>query len=89
MWLVPLVVIGVIVLVLASMFNSLVGKKNQVKNVFASTDALLKKRYDLLPNLIAAVKGYMQHERALLEEITQLRAKALADNSLQTFSNIT
>ena len=81
MWLVPLVVIGVIVLVLASMFNSLVGKKNQVKNVFASTDALLKKRYDLLPNLIAAVKGYMQHERALLEEITQLRAKALADNT--------
>ncbi len=73
MWVV-VVIFVVILIVPVFLFNSLVGKKNQVKNVFASTDALLKKRYDLLPNLVSTVKGYMQHERGLLEKITQMRA---------------
>ena len=73
MWVVVVIVV-VILIVPVFLFNSLVGKKNQVKNVFASTDALLKKRYDLLPNLVSTVKGYMQHERELLEKITQMRA---------------
>ncbi len=72
MWVV-VVIFVVILLVPVFLFNSLVGKKNQVKNVFASTDALLKKRYDLLPNLVSTVKGYMQHERGLLEKITEDR----------------
>ena len=62
------------------MFNSLIGKKNQVKNVFGTIDALLKKRYDLLPKLITTVKEYMKHERELLEKITELRAKAVSGN---------
>ncbi|MHC4154912.1 MAG: LemA family protein [Planctomycetota bacterium] len=62
-------------------YNSLIGKKNQVLNVFGTIDALLKKRYDLIPNLVATVKGYMQHERTLLSEVTEMRAKAIAEGT--------
>jgi LemA protein len=77
------IVVGIIVAILlfiVLMFNSLIGKKNQVKNVFGTIDALLKKRYDLLPKLITTVKEYMKHERELLEKITELRAKAVSGN---------
>ena len=60
----------------AGMYNTLVGKKNDVENIFAGVDAVLKKRYDLVPNLVAAVKNYMKHEAGLLTEITELRARA-------------
>jgi LemA protein len=64
------------------MYNGLVGKKNQAENAFASIDTILKKRYDLIPNLVAAVKQYMQHEASTLTEITELRAKAMSGNLL-------
>jgi len=60
------------------MYNTLVGKKNQVQNVYGSIDALLKKRYDLIPNLVSTVKTYMKHEREVLTQITELRAKAVS-----------
>ncbi len=71
-----LVIIGVIVLILVLMYNSLIGKKNQVENIFAGVDTQLKKRYDLIPNLVASVQQYMQHERSILEKVTELRAQA-------------
>jgi len=77
MW-IAIVVVVVILLIVVFLYNSLIGKKNQVTNVFGTIDALLKKRYDLLPKLIATVKAYMKHERELLEEITQMRAKAVS-----------
>lgn len=77
MW-IAIIILLVVILIPVFLYNSLVGKKNQVKNVFGSIDALLKKRYDLLPNLISTVKTYMQHERGLLTEITELRAKAVS-----------
>lgn len=61
-------------------FNSLIGKRNQVTNVFGSVDALLRKRYDLIPNLVAAVKTYMNYEKETLSQITQMRAKAISGN---------
>ena len=70
--------VGAVVIVIFLMYNSLVGKKNQVENAFSSIDTLLKKRYDLIPNLVAAVKQYMQHEAGTLTEITALRAKAVS-----------
>ena len=75
------IVVGIaaaVLLIVFAMYNGLVGKKNQVENAFASIDALLKKRYDLIPNLVAAVKQYMQHEAGTLTEITALRAKAVS-----------
>ena len=62
------------------MYNSLVSKKNQVHNIFASVDTQLKKRYDLIPNLVATVSKYMEHEKSLLSEVTKLRAEANKPN---------
>ncbi|MBN3040372.1 MAG: LemA family protein [Candidatus Omnitrophica bacterium] len=73
-----IVILVAIVLFTFALYNSLVGKKNQVENVFASVDALLKKRYDLIPNLVSTVKTYMEHEKGTLTEITELRAKAVS-----------
>ena len=77
-----MVVVGVtlifIVLIIVLMYNSLVDKKNQVENAFGGMDVQLKKRYDLIPNLISSVKTYMKHESDTLTEITELRAKAIS-----------
>ncbi|MBN1755223.1 LemA family protein [bacterium] len=72
------ILILLIILIAIPIFlrNSLINKKNQVQNAFAGMDALLKKRYDLIPNLVATVKSYMTHEAKVLTEITELRAKA-------------
>ncbi|MCW8894854.1 MAG: LemA family protein [Sulfurimonas sp.] len=75
-----LIVLIVIALILVLMYNSLVAKKNQVENIFASVDTVLKKRYDLIPNLVAAVSKYMEHEKSLLQEVTKLRAEANKPN---------
>jgi LemA protein len=76
-----LIILGVLIFILIVipfiLYNTLVGKKNQVENVFGSIDAMLKKRYDLIPNLVAAVQQYMKHERGTLTEITELRTKAV------------
>ena len=62
------------------MFNSLVAKKNDVENAFASVDTLLKKRYDLIPNLVSSVKAYVDHEQEVLAEVTELRAQAVSED---------
>jgi LemA protein len=75
------VVIVILFLLIAStilLYNGLVAKKNQVANALAGTDALLKKRYDLLPNLIAIVKTYMQYEQKILIDITEMRTRAVS-----------
>jgi LemA protein len=71
-------ILAIVVIVLAGLYNSLVGKKNQVINVFATVDALLRKRYDLIPNLVAAVQNYMQFEKDVLTKVTELRSKAIS-----------
>ena len=63
------------------MYNMLVSRKNQVENAFASIDVYLKKRADQIPNLVGAVKGYMNHEKEVLTEITRLR-KEVEKNDL-------
>jgi LemA protein len=62
------------------MYNSLVAKKNQVDNIFASIDTQLKKRYDLIPNLVASVSKYMEYEKETLEKVTKLRTQANKTN---------
>jgi LemA protein len=73
-----LVIAGVIVLLLVLIYNNLVGKKNQVANAFSTIDVLLKKRFDLIPNLTKTVKRYMQHEADVLTQVTDMRTKALS-----------
>ena len=71
---IPAIIIVVIVVLLLIIFigiyNGLVGLRNQVKNAWAQIDVQLKRRYDLIPNLVETVKGYMQHERQTLEAVT-------------------
>jgi len=77
MWIV-IAFCAVVVFVIVFFYNSLIARKNQVANVFGTIDALLKKRYDLLPKLISTVKAYMAHEKSLLTEITEMRSKAVS-----------
>lgn len=76
----PLIILIVFGIVFILMYNSLVAKKNQVDNIFASVDTQLKKRYDLIPNLVATVSKYMEHEKSILENITKLRSDANKSN---------
>ncbi len=76
-------VVGFVLLVFILLFNSLVSRKNQVENAFASIDVYLKKRADLIPSLVETTKGYMQHEKEMLTQITQLRQQ-VGQNSLDT-----
>lgn len=81
MWIVIGVAV-VAVLFFIGIFNSLVGLRNQVKNAWAQIDVQLKRRYDLIPNLIETVKGYVKHEQGTLENITKARAQAMGAGSV-------
>jgi LemA protein len=79
-WIV-LIVIGVLLLLLilwmASVYNGLIVSRNQYKNGFAQIDVQLKRRYDLIPNLVECVKGYMAHESGTLEAVIKARNSAV------------
>jgi LemA protein len=81
--LVILVVVIILVIVFIATYNGLVGLRNQTKNAWAQIDVQLKRRYDLIPNLVETVKGYMQHERGTLEAVTNARnqAQSLGSNA--------
>ncbi len=68
----------VAILFFVSIYNSLVRLRNQVKNAWSQIDVQLKRRHDLIPNLIETVKGYMTHERDTLENITKARSEAMS-----------
>jgi LemA protein len=74
------IAVGVFALFAIIGYNRLVGLRNSVDKAFASIDAMAKKRYDLIPNLVATVSKYMEHERGTLTDITEMRAKAVSGN---------
>ena len=76
LWII-LAVIVVIVLWIITAFNGLVTLKNRAKEAWADIDVQLKRRYDLIPNLVETVKGYATHERELFEKVTEARASAM------------
>ena len=78
------IIIGIVViifLIFIGIYNGLVGLRNQMKNAWAQIDVQLKRRYDLIPNLVETVKGYAKHERATLEAVTNARNLAQAGTS--------
>lgn len=77
---IALIVIAVLAIAVVAIYNNLIQKKNAVDNAFFSIDVMLKKRYDLIPQLVETVKGYAQHEKAVLQELTELRQKAMVAN---------
>ena len=66
-------IVAVLLILFVMIYNGLVGLRNQVKNSWAQIDVQLKRRYDLIPNLVETVKGYMTHERGTLEAVTNAR----------------
>jgi LemA protein len=73
-----LVILGVLVLWLVGIYNSLVGGRNRVDEALAQIEVQLKRRHDLIPNLVNAVKGYMGFEQKVLTDVTNARAAAVA-----------
>lgn len=76
--LILLAVVVILGLWAMGLYNRLVTLRNQVKNAWSQIDVQLQRRYDLIPNLVEAVKGYMQHEKGTLEEVVRLRNTASA-----------
>ncbi len=82
-WWILIGIAGFIVLAAIFIYNGLISLRNQVKNAFAQIDVQLKRRNDLIPNLVETVKGYMKHEKTLLENITKARSAILNATTMQ------
>ena len=80
----PLILIGIVAAVLVAfifgMYNGLVRKRNRVREGWSDIDVQLKRRFNLIPNLIETVKGYASHEREVLEGVTQARSAVMNSN---------
>ena len=77
-WLIVLAIVVIVVAFLALTYNRLVTLRQRVKEAFSDIDVQLKRRHDLIPNLVETVKGYAAHERGVFVEVTQARAGAIA-----------
>jgi LemA protein len=80
-----LVVLGIVLLVLLwgiAIYNGLVRLRNEVRNAWAQIDVQLKRRHDLIPNLVETVKGYAAHERGTLDAVVQARSRAVGAQSI-------
>ena len=94
MLLIILAIIVVIIVIFIGMYNDLIQSRNKVKNAWSQIDVQLQRRFDLIPNLVEAVKGYMKHEEGTLSKVTELRTswakastiseKAELDNELSS-----
>ena len=77
-----LVIIAAVILYVIGAYNKGITLRNYVREAFSTMDVYLKKRWDLIPNLIESVKGYMEHEKGLLSQLTELRSKNYTDMSM-------
>jgi LemA protein len=78
-FLIFLAIVVALIVYAVSIYNNLVNLRNRVKNAFAQIDVQLTRRYDLIPNLVEAVKGYMKHERETLENVIRARNSAVSN----------
>jgi LemA protein len=72
-----LIIIGAVVIMVIGMYNSLITLRNRCDNAWSQVDVQLRRRYDLIPNLVETVKGYAKHESGVFERVTQARAAAV------------
>jgi LemA protein len=77
-----LIVLVLLVLFFIGIYNSLVQLRNRVKNAWSQIDVQLKRRHDLIPNLVETAKGYMKHERETLQNVTEARSRAMGAGSV-------
>ncbi len=83
-----LIIIAVIIIGIISIYNSLVSLRNQVKNAWSQIDVQLQRRFDLIPNLVETVKGYMNHEETVLTDIAELRTSWAKASTIQEKSEL-
>lgn len=79
--LISVIIIAALILILVFLYNNLVGKRNKVRNSWSQIDVQLKRRFDLIPNLVEIVKGYANHERGTFEAVTSARTKYLSSST--------
>ena len=84
-WIIVIAVIALLGFWIASIYNQLVALKNRYENGFSQIEIQLKRRYDLIPNLVETAKGYLSHEKETLESVIQARNQAM--NGLQSAAN--
>ena len=77
-WIIALVVVAILVIAFVTIYNTLVRDRNRVENAWGQMEVQLKRRYDLIPNLVETVKGYATHERETFEQVTRARQGAEA-----------
>src|SRR3989339_1236299 len=73
-----IVIVAVVIFWPIAVFNSLIRLRNRVKEAWSDIEVQLKRRYDLIPNLVETVKGYMMHEKDVFEKVTQARSQAIS-----------
>jgi len=78
-----LIIIGALFLIAIGMYNSLITLRNRCDNAWSQVDVQLRRRYDLIPNLVETVKGYAKHEREVFEKVTQARAAAISAQTVK------
>ncbi len=81
-WILVIIVV-ILVIYVIGIFNSLVRLKNRTKEAWSDIDVQLKRRYDLIPNLVKTVKGYASHEREVFEKVTEARANAISAQGVE------
>lgn len=84
---ISVIVVAIIVISIIVMYNALIRLKNQVENAWAQIDVQLKRRADLIPNLIETVKGYVKHEKGVLTDVTKARAQMMSANTPEEKAN--
>ena len=77
-----LAIVVLLIIIIIGIYNALVRLRNQVKNAWSQIDVQLKRRHDLIPNLVETAKGYMKHERETFEAITNARSRAMGAESV-------
>ena len=85
---IPIIVVGLIILWLIVIYNLFIRDRNLMKEAWSGIDVQLKRRHNLIPNLVTTVKGYSKHERNLFEEITQKRAKTIQMDNIKEKSTL-
>jgi len=80
------IIVAIIALAVALMYNRLITLRNRVKNAWYQIDVQLKRRYDLIPNLVETVKGYARHEKEVFQKVTEARTKAMGASSVKEAS---
>jgi LemA protein len=78
-----LIIIAALFLIAIGMYNGLIQMRNRCENAWSQVDVQLKRRYDLIPNLIETVKGYAKHEREVFQNVTDARTKAMGANTVK------